>query len=223
MFLLINHRAGLPVYDIINNFIGQVRPALTVLDFKKTRTGVTRCFTNTRFAAHTLRDYGFLKFTRREAYKTWVLSLPGFVVASAVYESRNWAVPLLPKDMNFELHHDIRNAWAELSNYELFVQRLARICQPNIPLFKSFAKFLNRAYDHLAKYWKTIRNPSLTQHERRRLSFAIIKTLESDPDTDKFCAEFSTCIQIEDVISKNGPGNKPPPEDANPTERFYAS
>ena len=86
MHLLLFHKQAYAVYDIIENFIHRVWDQLELLDFKRTRTGAMRCFTNTRFAAHTLRDYGLLQFTKREAYKTWTLSLPGFIVASRVLE-----------------------------------------------------------------------------------------------------------------------------------------
>ena len=70
LFLLLHHRNRFRVLEIIQHFIAKVRPQLAYLDFKQTKTGVIRCFTNTRFAAHVLRDYGLLKFTQREAYKT---------------------------------------------------------------------------------------------------------------------------------------------------------
>ena len=61
LFLLIYHRESYQIYDIISKFADKIWDQLTFLDFKKTRTGVVRCFTNTRFAAHTLRDYGLFR------------------------------------------------------------------------------------------------------------------------------------------------------------------
>ena len=91
MFLLLNHNKSFEVFSIIENFIYEIWGQLTFLDFKKTKTGVTRCFTNTRFAANTLRDYGLLKFTKKEAYKTWTLFLYGFLVAADVLDKNlNW-------------------------------------------------------------------------------------------------------------------------------------
>ena len=85
-----NFGGEMQVYDIIDTFIKLIWDQLTLLDFKKTQTGVTRRFTNTRFAANTLRAYGLLKFTKREAYKTWMLSLSGLLVASALAAKGNW-------------------------------------------------------------------------------------------------------------------------------------
>ncbi len=65
IYLLFRHgKSDNQVYDIINNFVRVIWDDLVELDFEKTKTGVFRCFTNTRFAANTLRDYGLLKFTR---------------------------------------------------------------------------------------------------------------------------------------------------------------
>ena len=77
LFLLIHHHQKRPVFDLIGRFIDKVTPRLKPLDFKKTKTGVTRCHTNTRFAANVLRKYGLLKYTQREAFKTWELSIAG--------------------------------------------------------------------------------------------------------------------------------------------------
>ena len=55
LFLLLHHQERFPVYDIIRLFIEKIRDQLEYLDFKRTKTGVTRCFTNTRFAAKVLR------------------------------------------------------------------------------------------------------------------------------------------------------------------------
>jgi hypothetical protein len=128
MFLLLHHRSAYRVFDIIDNFIRTIWGQLEPLDFKKTRTGVTRCFTNTRFAANTLRDYGFIKFTHKEAYKTWVLSLTGFLVASKVVADGNWVLPPFMKVYSSDLHPDIHSAHEELKTYDQFVERLAAVC-----------------------------------------------------------------------------------------------
>ncbi|MBW2604776.1 MAG: hypothetical protein JRE28_10760 [Deltaproteobacteria bacterium] len=71
IFLMSRHNQTVEkVYDIIDRFVKTIWSDLKILDFVKTKTGVFRCFTNTRFAANTLRNYGLLKFTRNEAYKT---------------------------------------------------------------------------------------------------------------------------------------------------------
>jgi len=133
LYLFYRHNHGYEnVYDIINNYINIIWDHLDVLDFKKTRTGVHRCFTNTRFAAKTLREYGLLRFTQKEAYKTWTLSLPGILVASKVMETQTWDLPpVIQGEYHFDLHPDIRNAFDELQTYDKFVQRLASVCKPD--------------------------------------------------------------------------------------------
>ena len=136
LFLLLYHRNRYHILEIIQRFIGKVHPQLTYLDFKKTKTGVIRCFTNTRFAAHVLRDYGLLKFTHLQAYKTWELSLAGFLVAANIFHKRSednthWSIPAHSKEkFNFDVLPEIRTACDEIKDYDTFVARLASICAP---------------------------------------------------------------------------------------------
>ena len=51
--LLLHHGEQRVVFDIIEAFIGRIWDELTTLDFKRTRTGVVRCFTNARFPKRT--------------------------------------------------------------------------------------------------------------------------------------------------------------------------
>ena len=152
LFLLIYHRERYEVLKIIDLFIERIWDDLESLDFKKTKTGVTRCYTNTRFAAHTLRDYGLLKFTHREAFKTWELSLAGLLVAANLLGDKEretkgtWTIPIHQKVANFDLLPEIRQAWDRIQSYDDFVRRLAEICKPNASVFKTFAPALQRAF-----------------------------------------------------------------------------
>jgi hypothetical protein len=75
-----------PVFDIITRYVDEIKSNLSLSDFVRTKTGAVRSFTNTRFAARRLRELGMLKYTRREAFKTWELSISGIIVASTLYE-----------------------------------------------------------------------------------------------------------------------------------------
>ena len=159
MFLLLYHKHSYSVYNIIENFIDKIWDNLKIpLDFKKTQTGVFRCFTNTRFAALTLRDYGLLKFTKKEAYKTWVLSLSGFLVASKILENRNWKIAEDKKEYDSGLHPEILTAFVNLHTYDDFVSRLTYVCMPNIEVFSTFDEVLRKAHALLNDYWQTIRH-----------------------------------------------------------------
>jgi len=204
LFLLIYHRQSYQIYDIISKFIDEAWDQFVFLDFKKTKTGVTRCFTNTRFAAHTLRDYGLFRYTRKEAYKTWVLSLPGFLVASKVLEGYTglWDIPEIKKEKNFDLHPDIRKAWDYLQTYDELVGRLAYICEPNTQVFDSFAGVLRRAYSLLGDYWRVIQDGTKSIKERKEISIELIKQLEETPVIEQFYSEFSKCVNVDRLISE---------------------
>ncbi len=199
LFLLIYHRRSYQIYDIINGFIHKICDQLGFLDFKKTQTGVVRCFTNTRFAAHTLRDYGLLKFTKREAYRTWVLSLPGFLVASKVLEECGgmWGLPEVGKEEHFDLHCKIRTAWNDLQTYDALVGRLAYICEPNTEVFTTFKDVLRQAYSLLETYWRVIQDSRLSIKERKEISMEHINRLEATTRIEQFYSEFSKCVNVE--------------------------
>lgn len=144
LFLLLNHKESYQVLEIIQHFIKQVRDQLTFLDFKKTKTEVTRCFTNTRFAANAHRDYGLLKLTHRKAFKTWELSLAGFLVAANVLKRRSqdrnaWHLSALTKDGNFDLLPEIRLACQGIQTFDAFQKLLALIVNPTPMYLRPFS------------------------------------------------------------------------------------
>jgi hypothetical protein len=200
MFLLLHHGSTSQIFDIIDNFVRNIWDQLNFLDFKKTRTGATRCFTNTRFASNTLRDYGFIKFTDKEAYKTWVLSLPGFLVASKVVNDKNWVLPEFTKVYKSDLHPDIHLAYEELKTYDQFVERLAAVCKPDVSVFKTFGPILNKAYDYLEQYWKALKDETLTIKARKKKSLELLARLEKEPTIEEFYNEFSACINIDNLL-----------------------
>jgi hypothetical protein len=205
LFLLLNHKERYQVLDIIKLFVEQMRVQLTFLDFKKTKTGVTRCFTNTRFAAHVLRDYGLLKFTKRQAFKTWELSLAGFLVAASILQQRAnqkrpWYELGPARNGNFDLLSEIRDACRGITSYDEFVVRLAAICEPDAAVFNSFQPALKEAFALLQGYWAILSDQSKTHKERREASLERIKRL--DGLGEEFFRELSRCVQINDALRR---------------------
>jgi hypothetical protein len=159
------------------------------------------------FAAHVLRNYGLLKFTHREAYKTWELSLAGFLVAADIFHRRSeekthWSIPSDFKEFNFDLLPEIRMACDEIKNYDTFVGRLASICAPDSEVFKTFESALREAYALLPDFWATLKNPNFSQKDRRAASLERIQKLERESIIDDFYEEFSQCIQMNELLAK---------------------
>lgn len=207
LFLLIHHKQALSILDIIDGFIDKIWDDLTFIDFKKTATGVTRCYTNTRFAAHTLRDYGLLKFTQKEAFKTWELSLTGFLVAAQVLADFKggkikWNVPIHTPHQNFDLHEKIRQAWDGLRAYPEFLERLRSICVPDAKIFTTFEPVLKKAHALLPAYWSTLGDHKLTQKDRRSDTQTLVQQLEATGLDETFYAELSDCIKINDALTQ---------------------
>lgn len=200
-FLFYRHNKKESVFNIIEGFINVIWDFLSPVDFKRTATGVTRCYTNTRFAANTLRDYGLLKFTKGEAYKTWKLSLPGFLVASKVAESGDWQIYIQNNNHGYALHHEIREAFVDLSSFDAFIKRLARFCEPTSKICEDFKVGLGRAYTNLAKYGEVIRNKNLSNKERLERSKGFIKLIDDDEEIQQFYKEFLKCYRIGNLES----------------------
>ena len=205
LFLLLNHKERYQVLEIIKYFIGRVRGQLKFLDFKKTKTGVTRCFTNTRFAANVLRDYGLLRFTKREAFKTWELSVAGFLVAASILQQRAgqkrpWYELGPARDGSFDLLPEIRDACKGITSYDKFVACLAAICEPDASIFKTFQPALKQAFDLLQGYLAILNDQTKTHKERREASLERIKQL--DVLGEKFFQELSRCVQINDALCR---------------------
>jgi len=204
IFLMLFDKKEYRVLDIIERFISHphVYSKLCIEDFKKTETGVTRCFTNTRFAANNLRAYGFLKFTKAEAYKTWRLTIAGFVAAAVLLKNQRTPNRRKPREsLGRPLHLDIWDVWHEIQDYGAFVSALASICIPNIDLFKKGRPLLQYAYRLLYDYWAALTDTDKTAKERRRLCMRCMDQLENQPAIEAFKKEFSGCVAVDNLLA----------------------
>jgi len=204
-FLLANYRCQNDVFNIIDCFIKAVWNYLGPLDFKKTKTGVTRCFTNTRFAALTLRNYGLLKFTQAEAFKTWSLSLIGMIVATKVMEKGIWFLPPVSSDMrrSSELHPDIHKAFEELSSFETFTKRLADMCKPEVGrLDEKFKQEMGDAFNTLCQFKDIINNKATSKDERKKQAGKVLQTLDENEKIKKLFDELKLYFKTGDLLAQ---------------------
>lgn len=204
VFLLLNHGRYEHILDIIREFVRTIRGDLDVRDFKKTETGVFRCFTNTRFAANTLREYGLLKYTRQEAFKVWILSLPGLLVAARALSDgaeRGWKLPT------------ITDPWHRLDPFTLrcapvthdlptLVRTLSELCEPNTKIFTTFAHVLEQAHGLLKSYWATLADPDLPTKAREDRARQLTEQLEIIIGYPDFIDELTSSIQIDNLLAK---------------------
>lgn len=208
IFLLLHHRARFQILEIIQSFIGEIRGSLTFLDFKRTKTGVTRCFTNTRFAATKLRDFGLLKFTRREAFKTWELSLSGLCVAAHLYQSRQedgatWSIPVADNGETLGLHSEIRDALNGVATFDCFIARLSFLCKDESQVFETFAPILKQAHGLLVTYRALLNDGDMNRGERQSASADCMAQLEKLPCIDAFYDELALSMRIDDMLKNS--------------------
>jgi hypothetical protein len=203
MFLLLYHKESYRIYDIISKFIDRIWDTLEPEDFKRTETGVLRCFTNTRFAARTLRQYGFLKFTQKEAYKTWTLSLHGCVIASIFLNQTglNFRHFSNSESLGSFLHPDIQKAYASVKDFAGFVKVLEWVCRPNTKVFSTFGTTLEKAHSLLGRYWAAL-NKATSVKERKNISTWYVSQLEKIPEMDRFYFEFCRSVTVDRLLSE---------------------
>ncbi|MFH1622821.1 MAG: hypothetical protein ABIA97_06885 [Candidatus Omnitrophota bacterium] len=221
-FLLVHNVQNEDIYIIIKKFINEIRADLSPLDFEKGRAGAIRCFTNTRFAAKLLRDIGLLKFTQKEAFKTWELSFLGILVSAFIY-SRNWrevtkqirynSFILFPdRDMIHKLIYPRHKAnyWIyrtiyEFSDEKKFTQRLNWACQNCFNIkFELFKNSIAKIYSLIKKYSELSKFEE-RQNKRSELLNNISNELEKIPEIEKFMSVFKNKYEMEDFTKRIKP------------------
>lgn len=200
--LLIDHGQTRSILALIDGFIARIHKELGPVDFKRTDTGVIRCYTNTRFAANKLRDAGLLKFTQREAYKIWLLTLPGFLVAAKALQEPLPPINAAVKFNIFGLDLFIHECRSTVKSYPDFVMTLSSICAPEQDIFTTFEPVLAKCHAHLQGYWKTLDRFDLKADEIATLSNDLIRKIDQTEGYGKFIEEFSASIQLDRLIKE---------------------
>jgi hypothetical protein len=208
IFLLVNNGKCVPIYKIIESFVEEIRPSLIPLDFDKTQTGVVRCFTNTRFAASGLRDQGLLKFTKKEAFRTWELSFIGILVAGFLYYD-NW------RNINFDIKKGparrdpcgmIYDAIQLIGNLpkDDFVKMLALLCdkaKSGEDFFDSSRDKLNSVPPLIKRYAYAACEMKDGLQKRKRIT-EILDEIEKIPGIEKFVSDFRVEHEMVDFNKK---------------------
>ncbi|MCL4703930.1 hypothetical protein KJ068_02145 [bacterium] len=197
-FLLLNFRRHNSVLSIIENFIDEIKPSLSIKDFEKTKTGVIRCFTNTRFTAKHLRDFGLLKFTQKEAYKVWELSFLGVLVSAQIFEE-SWRTRPSDSVQKLPLDSRILDALARLKNTNGVRGVLEYVCKDK-DIFPSFDIILS-AFDKLAKIYLSSDLGKRNDLQNIKLETStLLSLLEKNSWIERFMQELSQQSRIEECM-----------------------
>ena len=200
IFLLYRYNnEELKVYDIINNFVKLVWNQLKLLDFVKTKTGVMRCFTNTRFSANKLREYGMLKFTKQEAYKTWVLSFTGIMVASKFLKDGEWGKPVYIEEYSSDLHPGIKASFKSLKDYNEFMKTLMFVTKPETRLVNENLVGTEKTHKLLSIYHSHLKNTDITKKEKKEGCNSILQKLEGDDDIKRLFERVASDLKVGDL------------------------
>ncbi|MEJ5350691.1 MAG: hypothetical protein WHS65_03770 [Melioribacteraceae bacterium] len=107
IYLFVNHKQNKPALETALNFMKDNEAFLKEGDFAKTKTGVQRFITNTRFASLELRRFGLLRSDDKHYYHTWELSLFGILIAGSIYFDYKYSLA----DNYFKTNFDKDNAY----------------------------------------------------------------------------------------------------------------
>lgn len=84
MYLFKHHHQVKPALDTALRFMKDSAPFLRAGDYGKTKTGVQRFLTNTRFAVMTLRNLGLIRSGSHKYNKNWELTIFGILLAGSM-------------------------------------------------------------------------------------------------------------------------------------------
>ncbi len=200
IYLLYRNSSGKQkIYDIIENFIKLIWNQLKILDFENTKTGVMRCFTNTRFAANTLRDYGMLEFTKKEAFKTWTLSFTGTMVALKFLRDNEWEKPVYVEKYSTDLHPNIKSAFKRLREYNDFVDTLTISSKADAKISVDHQEGLKSTHELLKKYHSILKNPDLKKSEMKEQCSNIIVELKNNESIKALFHKLESNFQIGEI------------------------
>jgi hypothetical protein len=199
LFLLLYHREGAAPLEVIDGLVAKILPELRPSDFVRTKTGVTRCYTNIRFAAGTLRSYGFLRYTQKERYKAWVLTLPGIIVAAHFLKTDGWRISDTRREADKDLHRGIYQSLRVVEDYELFIDTLSSLLRPDSGVFKTFGPALEEAFSLLLDFNLKANDTDLKYNDRQSQCRILIDRLDQRVGSE-FYEEFSAAMNIEALI-----------------------
>ncbi|MDF7801793.1 hypothetical protein P4C99_20105 [Pontiellaceae bacterium B1224] len=185
-----------PVFDTISTFIHRYYTQLQIEDFKKTDTGVIRCFTNTRFAAKTLREYGFLRFGRHDLFKHWKLSFPGLLAAGHFY--------LYPPPKSDEpgqnnwhgLYKGFSNIISYYSDYEHCLDTLCKLFDKSEGAFGSYEDLIQAFCCRSQQYYKDLYYAK-TRKDGLSIAGSWVTYIDSLSDRLGFTDEFALDMQLQ--------------------------
>lgn len=203
-YLLLNHNPRRQVFVTIQGFVEKNTAEFGWPDYKRTQTGVMRCFTNTRDAARQLREYGLVAFLHGRYKQAWVLTIEGIAAAMVLLDRGIGPHTDKPVWQENPLHDSIREALRPGEDLETLIDTVFGT-RPE--------SFSERDYTALQKRIRRVRTrfrrTALFQSggswiKERTLREQYLEAMRRLPRMDDFLVERVMEIQIDQVIQKAG-------------------
>lgn len=216
IFLLLYHGPVREVRDTIRELVNRLWDNLGPRDFDTTQKGAPRCVTNVHFAANALRSIGLLRFGKEEAYKTWVLSFPGFVAAARLLQAYvPWDIPANANRTGAwgtAVHNDVLDALRgmdDLSKFSRWLDECFGVV--NRCRYPVFHDLVGRAHELMVQHRTALESRKLTPRLPKTQSSEILAGLLNLPDRERFYEELSNYMmastKFRTVRQKWGTGN----------------
>lgn len=138
---------GINIIATIESLAERIKGQLHLTDFQRTRTGVTRCFTNIRFASTTLRQYGLIRDDYDHAYKKWDITLLGLLVVDDMVGKaldmtiKRYEIPRLTAC--HPLSPEISGTMQKFADPAYVIQRLNQIVKEPFKGFDAIGKIIS--------------------------------------------------------------------------------
>jgi hypothetical protein len=206
LFLLVQEKKDIPVLEIIESFVDMIRPYLAPFDMEKTRTGVIRCFTNTRFAANVLRNYGLLRYTQEERFRTWKLSFLGLLVAGLAYNS-SWQTILDRSPSNIRrypslLSLGIGRTFDAVSDPDIFQKVAQSLYDSRSAPFLQAQQFLGDLHRLVTEYIAKVGSDGMLALDKRKAILTIVERVEANSSARNYEASIKKSFELTDFSKR---------------------
>jgi len=158
LYLLIHHKENKPALETSLSFMNDCKEFLKEGDFAKTKTGVQRFITNTRFASLELRRFGLLRSDDKHYYHIWELSLFGILIAGSIYFDYRYLMrdhlfkEIVHKEKAYQFFQGVLNKYTK----QLYEHNKIRIILESILDDRVISEFLGLYEKRFLEFVRTI-------------------------------------------------------------------
>ena len=195
------------IHDLVRDFVKGMREHLNPGDVERTKTGVTRIVTNTRFAARAFRLSALLQVSDDVAYKAWELTHLGLLVgARLAADARSGQVQVLgyPRIVASQtwLHEELARIVSSWRDPSILSRDVWRIAAPNQDVLGALRHLVGLA----TRYYFAVRDQQAASPEERRnrekIAVALLWEIQETISVVKLADAFAVDSALHDLTEE---------------------